>query len=468
MTPPAELIPVLEAICTIGRPKLVGGCVRDWLLGQRSDDFDIEVSGTDFATLHRVLQPFGSTDVVGRSFGVIKLYIRGRCYDFSLPRRESKTGAGHRGFAVEPDPTLSDAEAAARRDFTLNSIGYDPFAQKLIDPHNGVRDLKAGILRHTSPAFIEDPLRVLRAFQLAARFDLELAPETVDLCRQIQASGRELPVERIWGEWAKWAEKSVRPSRGLHILGETGWLTHFPEVAALDGCPQEPEWHPEGDAFVHTALCCDALAALPEWKAAPPLRRRLLMLAVLAHDLGKPTTTEQTERRGKIRWTSNGHEAAGVAPTEAFLQRIGAPHDHAPFITPLVAHHLAHHHGHDGTFSDQHIRRLARKLAPATIEDLCMVMIADARGRPPLDSSESEALITQLRERANELALQDGAPKPILQGRHLIETGLKPGPDFGAIIEAAFEAQLDGTFHDTETALMWLRNYLHGPDDTKR
>ncbi len=468
MVLPESLRPVLQALAAIGRPRLVGGCVRDWLLGLPSDDFDIEVAGTDFADLHRVLQPFGATDVVGRSFGVIKLHLKGRCYDISLPRRESKTGAGHRGFAVEPDPTLSDADAAARRDFTINAIAYDPFAKTLIDPHGGERDLRDRILRHTSPAFMEDPLRVLRAFQLAARLDLQLAPETAALCRQIHATGRELPVERIWGEWAKWAEKATHPSRGLAVLKETGWITHFPEIAALDGCPQEPDWHPEGDAFVHTAHCCDALAALPEWQAAPPRRRRLLMLAVLAHDFGKPATTARTERRGQLRWTSNGHESAGVAPTESFLERIGAPLDHAPFITPLVAHHLVHHHGQDDHFSDNQLRRLARKLHPATLDDLCLVMLADARGRPPLDSTDSEKLIATLRERATELALQDAAPKPILQGRHLIEHGLRPGPAFSTILDAAFEAQLDGAFHDSETAFIWLNNYLHAPPTTNR
>lgn len=468
MTFPQSLTPVLEALAGIGRPKLVGGCVRDWLLGIQSEDYDIEVADTDFDALQETLAPFGSTDVVGKSFGVIKLHREGRWYDFSLPRRESKTGAGHRGFKIAPEPGLSDREAAARRDFTINAIAYDPFARALIDPHNGAADLRAGILRHVSPAFSEDPLRVLRGFQLAARFGLKMAPETVALCRQIHASGRELAVERIWGEWAKWAEKATIPSLGLLVLKETGWLTHFPEIAALDGCPQEPEWHPEGDAFLHTAHCCDALAKLPEWQSAPAKRRRLLMLAVLAHDLGKPATTVRAERRGVMRWTSNGHEAAGVVPTEAFLQRIGAPLDHAPFITPLVAHHLVHHHGHDGTFSENQVRRLARKLAPATIDDLCHVMTADARGRPPLSSCESEPLIGALRAKAAELTLRDGAPTPILKGRHLIEAGLRPGPAFGSLLDAAFEAQLDGAFRDQETALMWLRNYLHGSGLTNR
>jgi tRNA nucleotidyltransferase (CCA-adding enzyme) len=304
---------MLAAVRQAGQPRLVGGGVRDWLLGIEPKDFDLEVRGVDFESLHRILAPFGSTDIVGRSFGVIKVRSRasGNEYDFSLPRRESKTGAGHRGFAVEPDPALSDADAAARRDFTVNAIALDPFTGELIDPHGGQRDLQARVLRHTSGAFVEDPLRVLRAFQLAARFDFALAPETIALCRSISSAFAELPVERVWGEWEKWATKSTRPSAGLNVLEQTDWLKHFPEVAALRGTLQEPEWHPEGDVFTHTQHCLDALVALPEWTASAPERRRLLMFAVLAHDFGKPATTARAEKRGAMRWVSPGHEAAG-------------------------------------------------------------------------------------------------------------------------------------------------------------
>src|SRR6185312_7776924 len=247
---------------------------------------------------------------------------------------------GHRGFAVQPDPGLSDAEAAARRDFTVNAIAWDPFSGALIDPHGGQADLQARILRHTSAAFTEDPLRVLRAFQLAARFDFALAPETAALCRSIAGSFAELPVERVWGEWDKWATKARTPSRGLAVLEETGWLRHFPEIAALRGTPQEPEWHPEGDVFTHTQLCLDALAAQREWQQSDPHRRKILMFAVLAHDFGKPSTTEQAERRGQLRWISPGHEAAGGPIAEIFLRRIGAPLDLAPPVAALVVHHL--------------------------------------------------------------------------------------------------------------------------------
>jgi tRNA nucleotidyltransferase (CCA-adding enzyme) len=461
---PPDLRAMLDAVRRIGRPRLVGGGVRDWLLDIAPKDFDVEVAGADFETLHRALAPFGSTDVVGRSFGVIKVRSRatGAEYDFSLPRRESKTGRGHRGFAVAPDPTLSDGDAAARRDFTVNAIALDPFTHEVIDPHGGRRDLDARVLRHTSDAFVEDPLRVLRAFQLAARFNFTLAPETADLCRTIAGTYAELPVERVWGEWEKWAAKSTVPSRGLTVLEETGWLKHFPEVAALRGTQQEPEWHPEGDVFTHTQHCLDALVRLPEWQASGPARRRLLSFAVLAHDFGKPATTAYVEKRGRMRWTSPGHEGAGGPLAKDFLRRIGAPLDYDLPVCALVVHHLAHHHGNTA-FTDTTVRRLARKLAPATIDDLALVMRADANGRPPLPSAEIHVRIDELVAKAHALELAAQAPKPIVQGRHLLALGHKPSPAFKPVIDAAFEAQLDGVFRDEAGGVAWLRERLKAP-----
>lgn len=457
---PADLRAMLEAVRGNGRPRLVGGGVRDALLGREPKDFDIEVAGVDFEKLHRSLAPFGATDVVGRSFGVIKVRsaATGAEYDFSLPRRESKIGAGHRGFAVAPDPSLSDAEAAARRDFTINAIAQDPFTGELIDPHGGQRDLAARVLRHTSAAFVEDPLRVLRAFQLAARFDLTLAPETAALCRSIASTFGELPVERVWGEWEKWATKAAKPSRGLAVLEETDWLKHFPEIAVLRGTPQEPEWHPEGDVFTHTQHCLDALAGLDEWKSSESSRRRLLMFAVLAHDFGKPATTLRAEKRGAMRWVSPGHEPAGGPLAKNFLRRIGAPLELDAPVCELVVHHLVHHSG-DG-YTDSQVRRLARKLAPATIDDLALVMTADSLGRPPLQSPQTLELIAGLRAKAQALALERAAPRPLIQGRHLVALGHKPGPAFKPVLDAAFEAQLDGAFADEAGGLAWLQTRL--------
>ena len=460
MTIPAPLHAAFSALRSAGsRPRLVGGCVRDWLLGLQPKDFDVEVFGLDYEALARALAPFGPTDVVGRSFGVLKVRLDGVEYDFSLPRRESKTGAGHRGFAVVPDSTLTEAEAAARRDFTINAMAYDPFEDRLLDFHGGEADLRKKILRHPSPAFVEDPLRVLRAFQFAARFEFTVAPETIALCQSIRDTYQELPVERVWGEWDKWATKSRRPSLGLAVLKQTGWLAHFPEIAALDGVPQEPEWHPEGDVLVHTSHCLDALVGLPAWREGSTETRRMLSFSVLAHDFGKPSTTKQAERRMKLRWVSPEHEAAGGPLAETFLQRIGAPLQLIDYVRPLVVNHLLHHTG-PAEYRDTTVRRLARKIAPATIDDLIAVMSADHLGRPPLVSEQTVVRLENLRSSARRLTLEHAAPKPVLLGRHLIALGLTPGPHFKAALDAAFESQLDGAFDDEAGAIEWMRNYL--------
>ena len=460
MTLPPPLLAAFSALRSAGgQPRLVGGCVRDWLLGLEPKDFDIEVFHLNYETMGRALATFGPTDLVGRSFGVLKVRLEGREYDFSLPRRESKIGAGHRGFVVTPDSTLTEIEAAARRDFTINAIAYDPFDNRLLDFHRGAEDLKNKILRHTSAAFTEDPLRVLRGFQLAARFELTLAPETAALCGSIADSYTELPVERVWGEWDKWATKAKKPSFGIAVLKQTGWLKHFPEIADLDGVPQEPEWHPEGDVLTHTNHCLDALAGLDSWRDGDAQTRRILSFSVLGHDFGKPSTTKQLERRGQLRWTSMEHEAAGGPITETFLQRIGAPLELITFVRPLVVNHLMHHHG-QSEFRDTTVRRLAKKIAPATINQLIAVMLADHFGRPPLIPRETVARIEHLRTGAQRLELEHAAPKPIVLGRHLITLGYQPGPQFKRTLDAAFESQLDGAFNDEAGGIEWMKNYL--------
>jgi tRNA nucleotidyltransferase (CCA-adding enzyme) len=460
MTIPPPLRAALAALHAAGgRPRLVGGCVRDWLRGEDAKDFDIEVYGLDYEKMGRALAAFGPTDVVGRSFGVLKVRIAGVEYDFSLPRRESKTGAGHRGFAVQPDPQLTEAEAAARRDFTVNAMAYDPLDGRLLDFFGGQDDLKRKILRHTGPAFTEDPLRVLRAFQFAARFEFALAPETIELSRSIAGTFAELPVERVWGEWDKWATKAAKPSLGLVVLKQTGWLKYFPEIASLDGLPQEPEWHPEGDVFIHTGCCLDSLVKLDSWREGAPETRRLLSLAVLAHDFGKAVTTKQAERRGKLRWVSPEHEAAGGPLSDSFLARIGAPLALVEHVRPLVMNHLLHHDG-PAEYRDTTVRRLARKIEPATLDELMAVMRADHLGRPPLVSAETEKRLGFLRLAAQRLALEHAAPKPIIQGRHLIALGRSPGPQFKPALDAAFESQLDGAFSDEAGGVEWMRNYL--------
>lgn len=456
VTVPAELVRLLAEAPELARAFLVGGCVRDALLGLAVKDFDVEVFGVSYEALARALSRRGRVDFVGRSFGVVKLTTgSGLAYDFSIPRRDRKVAQGHKGFEIEFDASITPQEAAARRDFTINALMFDPRSGEVLDFFGGQADLRDRVLRHTSGAFVEDPLRVLRGMQFAARFNLHVAPETVALCRSIKASFSELAVERVGDEWFKWAAKSAVPSVGLRFLADTEWLEHFPEVAALRGTPQEPEWHPEGDVFTHTAHCCDALVKQPQWQAADPESRIAWMLAVLAHDFGKPATTHEAERDGRMRIVSPGHEEAGVAPAEKFLERIHSPHAIRDRVLPLVANHLAHMQ----PVTDRGVRRLAKRLEPETIAGLCVIVTADHNGRPPKPACVPEG-VKALLAKAEELRVQASAPKPILQGRHLIAAGMHPGKEFKAILHDAFEAQLEGQFSDLEGAEAWLRNRL--------
>jgi len=449
---PDDLARILAETPELRSSYLVGGCVRDWLLGMPHKDFDIEVFGVSYEQLAASLSRWGRTDLVGRSFGVLKLTLPdGRQFDFSIPRRDAKVAPGHQGFAVSFDPAITPKEAAARRDFTLNALMFDPRTGQVLDFFGGQADLKNRVLRHTSEAFQEDPLRVLRGMQFAARFDLLPAPETVALCQTMKTSYPELATERVREEWFKWAAKSVAPSAGLKFLFATGWIEHFPELQALVGTPQEPDWHPEGDVFTHTGHCCDALAKLPDWQKADEESRIVYMLAVLAHDFGKPSTTQRVMKDGRMRIVSPGHDEAGVPLAERFLNRINAPGAVRERVLPLVLNHMAHL----STVTDRFVRRLAKRLAPETIEGLCLVITADSFGRPPQPPVVPEG-VAALKAKAAELQVQAAAPKPILLGRHLIELGLQPGKQFGEILDAAFEAQLEGKFQDLATAFRWL------------
>ena len=463
---PPELERILRDTPQLQRAFLVGGCVRDALLGlPPGKDFDVEVFGLGYEQLSAALSRWGRTDLVGRSFGVVKLSTdSGHNYDFTIPRTDSKVAAGHKGFAVQFDPALTLQEAAARRDFTINALMYDPRARQVLDFFGGAADLKNRILRHTTAAFAEDPLRVLRGMQFAARFDLRAAPETVALSRQIKQSYAELAVERVREEWFKWAQRASRPSVGLRFLVDTGWVDHFPEIKALIGTPQEPEWHPEGDVFIHTCHCCDALARLPDWQGADAASRLVYMLAVLAHDFGKPATTVQALREGRLRIVSPGHEQVGAELAKAFLGRLRAPLSVQERVIPLVRHHLFHLQ----TIADRAVRRLARRLEPESIQGLCLVMTADSQGRPPRPAVEPET-IRALLARAQELAVKQKPPRPILMGRHLIQLGLTPGDQFGPILDRAYDAQLEGAFHNLPQALRWLagRDDLPLPEDVK-
>ncbi|MCH6256225.1 polynucleotide adenylyltransferase [Puniceicoccaceae bacterium K14] len=440
--------------------RLVGGCVRDALLERSPKDFDVEVYGLSLETISTALQALGKTDTVGKSFCVVKLWSRGDEYDFAIPRRESKTASGHRGFEIEGDATMSEQEAITRRDFTLNALLYDPSKKEVIDHCNGLQDLENKVLRHVSPAFAEDPLRVLRAMQFAARFDLTLHPDTAQLCQCMKPEYWSLAKERIWGEWQKWASQSLYPARGLEVLKDSGWLSFFPELYALVDLPQDPEWHPEGSVWIHTQKCTEALLKHTDWKELDSEARSILLLSVLCHDLGKARCTRFASKNGILRWISPGHDQVSGWLSGQFLQNIGAPLSIIEKVVPLVKSHHFLNTGNDNIPGDNGIRRLARRISPATINQLIYVLISDHLGRPPLTSEAQTKRIALFKERAEQLSIKVESPKPIILGRHLIKLGHKPGPGFKNVLDAAFEAQLDGAFHDEVGGITWLSNNL--------
>jgi tRNA nucleotidyltransferase (CCA-adding enzyme) len=441
------------------RAVIVGGSVRDALLGLEPKDFDAEVYGISYDSLAEFLSGRGSVDLVGKSFGVVKLSSDNHTWDFSVPRRDSKTGPGHRDFRATFDADITPREAASRRDFTVNAIAYDPVTGELLDFFGGQTDLRNRVLRATSEAFSEDPLRVLRGMQFACRFDLTVDSATAEMSRAIASEYSTIARERIAEEFMKWAVKSVRPGRIAEYLKATGWIVHFPEIAALFDTPQEPEWHPEGDVGTHTMFVLDQAARIARRDQLDIDAHAVLLFASLAHDFAKPATTERREKDGRLRWTSWGHEAAGGPMARRFLERIGIKSAIVDQVVPLVENHLAHHSiGQEIT--PRAVRRLAIRLAPASIAQLIRVIEADASGRPPLTPGLPPAA-ARILAAAEAEAVNSRPQTPLILGRHVLPYfDDRPGVHIGEVTNAAYEAQADGAFSTEDEALQWLRSYM--------
>jgi tRNA nucleotidyltransferase (CCA-adding enzyme) len=427
-----------------GRALIVGGWVRDKLLDRPALNVDLEVFGVQPAALRALLERFGKVEAVGESFQVYKLGD----IDVSLPRRDSKKGRGHKGFVVTGDPDMSIEEAARRRDFTVNAISWDPLTEQFSDPFHGREDIARRVLRVVDrETFPDDSLRALRAIQLAARFELALEGETRAICAAIRLD--DLPAERIWAEIEKLILLATRPARGFALAMELGIIAKlFPELQALSGCPQEPEWHPEGDVWVHTLQVIDQ--ARTRIDDLPRPQQIAVMLGAVCHDLGKPATTAFSD--GRIR--SIDHEEQGVAPTLALLDRLNVHsiggYDVRAQVVGLTAHHLkpgswykVRDQVKDGAF-----RRLAQKV---DLELLARLAKSDCLGRLPghFDCTAMDWFL----ERALALGVEHRPPAPILLGRHLLAMGLKPGPRVGEILKAVYEQQLDGAVTTVDEAI---------------
>ncbi len=434
-----------------GRALVVGGWVRDCLIGHPSQDVDFEVYRLEPGALHALLGQFGPVNTIGESFTVYK--VAG--IDLALPRRDSRTGRGHKGFEVTGDPWLPPELAARRRDFTVNAIAWDPLSGAYIDPFDGRGDLlDRRRLRMVDPeTFGDDSLRVLRGVQLAARFALDMDDATRAICRGLPLD--DLPAERVWGEIEKLLLLARNPSIGLQLADDLDVVARvLPELKTLDGCPQEPEWHPEGDVWIHTLMVTDQ--ARTRIDDLPHPKRVAVMLGALCHDLGKPPTTEFIE--GRIR--SIDHEQAGVAPARALLDRLNV-HTIGGFdvrrqVEGIVAQHLkplaffksATPVG-DGAF-----RRLAQKV---DLDLLARVAESDCLGRGGAFNCGGIAWFT---ERARALGVEHAPPAALVMGRHLLALGVTAGPGMGALLREIYEQQLDGRVQNLDEGIALARALL--------
>ena len=439
---PSILVQILEALHENGaKPILVGGCVRDFILNVENKDFDIEVFNiSTFEKLQKILENFGSVKLVGKSFGVLILNTEKYSFDFALPRTEKKVGKLHTDFEVVSDSSLSFKDAAIRRDFTINSIGYDYFEDKFLDPFNGINDIKNKTLKHIDEnTFVEDPLRVYRAVQFAARFEFTIDNKTIILCKKMILNDdlKYLAKERVFEELNKMFLKSQKPSIGLEYLRSLGCLKYFNELEVLINCIQDKEYHPEGDVWVHTLMTVDELSKIiKKENIEDEYRKLVLFYGILCHDLGKPFCTK--EINGKI--TSYKHEVLGIEPTISFLSKLTNEKKFIDLVCALVKNHLAPFQLYLGESSLKAVKRLSLKV---NIEDLCLVCLADCLGRDIPNKDKCHKATKWLLDKAVELNIQNEPIKALVQGRDLIALGLKPSKEFKWILEFAFDLQID-------------------------
>ncbi len=430
-----------------GSAYFVGGYVRDLLLHRENKDIDIEIHGITPECLSEILSSLGEMNVFGESFGVFGL--RHYDLDIAMPRSERAVGPGHRDFFCTLDPFIGTCQAAIRRDFTINALMQDILSGEIVDHFGGVADLNAGLIRHIDKTrFAEDPLRVLRGAQFAARFGFAVAPETTSVCREMDLSA--LAPERIFGEMEKALMKADRPSVFFKELRSMDQLDlWFPELKALIGIPQPPRYHPEGDAWNHTMLVLDYAAGLRP-RAEYPLG---LMLAALCHDLGKAATTAVAED-GRLH--SIGHETAGIGLAAGFLGRLTGEKKLKSYVQNMVELHMLPNMMAAQNAGQKSFNRVFdRSVCPA---DLLLLCKADVLGSSMTETSYAR-IGGILRERLRDF--ETCMAGPAVTGAELIAAGFSPSPAFGRALEYAHRLQLSGVDHRNALAqtLAQLRKY---------
>jgi tRNA nucleotidyltransferase (CCA-adding enzyme) len=459
------------------RALVVGGFVRDGLLGRLTFDVDVEVHGVEAGHLETLLgELFGSRlHAVGRSFGVFKIRVEdGHDLDVSIPRADSKTGPGHKGFAVSGNPFLGLEEASRRRDFTINTLALDPLDGTILDPWNGIADLRDRLLRAVDPAlFGDDPLRVWRGVQFVGRLSLGVEPATFGLMRGIVARQElaELSRERVTEELRKLLVEGERPSAGLVLARDLGILrAQFPELEAMAGCPQEEEWHPEGDVWVHTAMVLDRaveVARRPEW-GFDETERLQVALGALLHDVGKPLATTRAMRNGVLRIVSPGHENAGEAPARAVLSRLTFGEEVERAVLAIVKWHALPFHLHrsleKGEMAEHAyanaVRKLVKRIHPVPWRVLLAATEADFRGRTMPDVDGPYAAGERFTRTVLENAYDAEPVRPLVLGRDVLALGVPPGPEVGRLVAAVEEARDRGEIATREEGLEVLRRLV--------
>jgi tRNA nucleotidyltransferase (CCA-adding enzyme) len=484
----AEVLKLCEAVRDAGgRAMLVGGSVRDQFLEIESMDFDVEVYGLEAGRLRLVLEQLGQVNTVGEHFSVYKLVPASTErmqsgesaaeqprmaksvpherfeIDVSLPRRESKSGRGHRGFVIEGDPAMSFAEAARRRDFTINAILYDPLTDEIDDPFNGREDLRHRILRAVAAdTFIEDSLRVLRAIQLAARFEMTIEPQTVALCRTMELS--DLPHERIRGEIEKLLILARRPSIGLDKALELGVFQKlFPAIQSLIDRDDQEGANLDRSSFTRTKLAVDEAAKLV-WDL-PKAKQLAVMLATLCHDLsGEPAGVAPHTAIPSLAEAEKGRRDA----TRAILTTLGVfgigGYDVRSQVLSLVTEYLkpGEFYRRREATSDGDFRRLAGRVDLELLYRMAKAC-SFACGQP-----SSGVAVEWFIERARMLGVEHGPPPPLLQGRHLVEAGFEPGPRMGQMLRGVYELQLDDEVTTLEEAIAAAIRLNSGPPELFR
>jgi tRNA nucleotidyltransferase (CCA-adding enzyme) len=393
-----------------------------------------------------------------------------------LPRVDSKVQEGHRGFEVKADPRMSIKEAARRRDFTMNTLAADPLTGELFDYFGGVKDIKNRTLRITDEErFKDDPLRILRGVQFSGRLGLTIEPKSMEVMQQLAPQLQELSKERIGEEWKKLLLKSDKPSLGLSIASSMGvlWQLH-PEMAVMEQVPQELRWHPEGDAWVHTMMTVDEAACIANREKLNDKDKKILLFGALCHDLGKASTTKYID--GTFR--SLGHEKAGGEPTKKFLTLMGLDGLTRDKIVKIVENHLVpttlyiEENIKGNKIKDGSIRRLAKRIHPATIRDLVLVAEADHMGRGKFGEIMREELMLSpevfapgewLLKRARELEVEDSKPADLTRGQDWIVFGFKTGPIIGKLIKLSNDLRDEKNF--TRDAVFALLTEVTQPQE---